>query len=220
MDPVFQAVELWSPTPPAHFDAERLFGKRDTCWNKSTRQNYTAVGTNISQQKQGLGAVCCMETALHHQNQYIFIEQLPYKSPPPPLTNRQTRRSQNNDSRLGMISSILRRRITPNRIAIHHHPRSQHLKLLCLGNTDKMADETGRKGSELDGESSKLIIENTPEANKQSIPPPPPPEKPLPGDCCGSGCVRCVWDVYYDELDEYNKLYKPSSDLKSNSKPS
>ncbi|KAL8047333.1 hypothetical protein ABFX02_08G234000 [Erythranthe guttata] len=36
----------------------------------------------------------------------------------------------------------------------------------------------------------------------------PPPEKPLAGDCCGSGCVRCVWDVYYDELEEYNKLYK------------
>ncbi|KAF5791302.1 putative Oxidoreductase-like domain-containing protein [Helianthus annuus] len=37
---------------------------------------------------------------------------------------------------------------------------------------------------------------------------PPPPEKPLPGDCCGSGCVRCVWDVYFEELAEYNKLYK------------
>uniref|UniRef100_A0A0E0M3R8 Oxidoreductase-like domain-containing protein n=1 Tax=Oryza punctata TaxID=4537 RepID=A0A0E0M3R8_ORYPU len=36
-------------------------------------------------------------------------------------------------------------------------------------------------------------------------PAPEPPEKPLPGDCCGSGCVRCVWDVYYDELDAYNK---------------
>ncbi|XP_015696464.2 vegetative cell wall protein gp1 [Oryza brachyantha] len=36
-------------------------------------------------------------------------------------------------------------------------------------------------------------------------PVPQPPEKPLPGDCCGSGCVRCVWDVYYDELDAYNK---------------
>nr|XP_043616651.1 uncharacterized protein LOC122588577 [Erigeron canadensis] len=47
------------------------------------------------------------------------------------------------------------------------------------------------------------------EAEKQ--PPeklPEPPEKPLPGDCCGSGCVRCVWDVYYEELDEYNKIYK------------
>ncbi|KAL6000380.1 hypothetical protein ACLOJK_024075 [Asimina triloba] len=35
-----------------------------------------------------------------------------------------------------------------------------------------------------------------------------PPEKPEPGDCCGSGCVRCVWDVYYDELEEYNKRLK------------
>lgn len=32
----------------------------------------------------------------------------------------------------------------------------------------------------------------------------PPPEKPLPGDCCGSGCVRCVWDIYYEDLEDYN----------------
>jgi hypothetical protein len=44
------------------------------------------------------------------------------------------------------------------------------------------------------------------EAEKKEIP--PPPEKPDSGDCCGSGCVRCVWDIYYDELEEYNKLYK------------
>ncbi|KAJ0964234.1 hypothetical protein J5N97_029356 [Dioscorea zingiberensis] len=42
-----------------------------------------------------------------------------------------------------------------------------------------------------------------------------PPEKPLPGDCCGSGCVRCVWDVYYEELEAYNKsLALVSSDAK------
>ncbi|KAE8647601.1 hypothetical protein Csa_004062 [Cucumis sativus] len=40
---------------------------------------------------------------------------------------------------------------------------------------------------------------------------PPPPEKPLPGDCCGSGCVRCVWDVYYEELEDYNKLCEKGS---------
>ncbi|KAK8716782.1 hypothetical protein V6N13_044080 [Hibiscus sabdariffa] len=40
---------------------------------------------------------------------------------------------------------------------------------------------------------------------------PPPPEKPEPGDCCGSGCVRCVWDVYYEELEAYNKLHKSDS---------
>nr|CAB3457681.1 unnamed protein product [Digitaria exilis] len=37
------------------------------------------------------------------------------------------------------------------------------------------------------------------------VPLPEPPEKPLPGDCCGSGCVRCVWDIYFDELDAYDK---------------
>ncbi|KAK7262906.1 hypothetical protein RJT34_30487 [Clitoria ternatea] len=45
---------------------------------------------------------------------------------------------------------------------------------------------------------------------------PPPPEKPEPGDCCGSGCVRCVWDVYYEELEQYNKFYKQDD---SNPKP-
>ncbi|XWS42118.1 hypothetical protein CRYUN_Cryun17cG0141500 [Craigia yunnanensis] len=39
----------------------------------------------------------------------------------------------------------------------------------------------------------------------------PPPDKPEPGDCCGSGCVRCVWDVYYEELEAYNKLYNLDS---------
>ncbi|KAE8707742.1 putative Glutaredoxin-1, grx1 [Hibiscus syriacus] len=40
---------------------------------------------------------------------------------------------------------------------------------------------------------------------------PAPPEKPEPGDCCGSGCVRCVWDVYYEELEAYNNLYSKES---------
>ncbi|KAF8102994.1 hypothetical protein N665_0189s0044 [Sinapis alba] len=46
------------------------------------------------------------------------------------------------------------------------------------------------------------------EDKKEEVTLPPPPEKPEPGDCCGSGCVRCVWDVYYEELEEYNKLSK------------
>ncbi|CAH8320177.1 unnamed protein product [Eruca vesicaria subsp. sativa] len=53
---------------------------------------------------------------------------------------------------------------------------------------------------------------------KEEVSLPPPPEKPEPGDCCGSGCVRCVWDVYYDQLEEYNKLSAstPPGDSKSN----
>uniref|UniRef100_A0A7S3DL86 Oxidoreductase-like domain-containing protein n=1 Tax=Palpitomonas bilix TaxID=652834 RepID=A0A7S3DL86_9EUKA len=39
---------------------------------------------------------------------------------------------------------------------------------------------------------------------KRTPPPKPePPEEPFPDDCCGSGCTRCVWDVYYDELEQY-----------------
>jgi len=31
-------------------------------------------------------------------------------------------------------------------------------------------------------------------------PPPSPPEQPLPSDCCGGGCMRCVFDMYDDAL--------------------
>lgn len=36
-------------------------------------------------------------------------------------------------------------------------------------------------------------------------PRPIPPEKPYPDECCGSGCVRCVLDLYEDELDLYKE---------------
>jgi hypothetical protein len=38
---------------------------------------------------------------------------------------------------------------------------------------------------------------------------PPAPEKPDPNECCGSGCVPCIYDYYFDRLakweDEYGK---------------
>lgn len=37
-------------------------------------------------------------------------------------------------------------------------------------------------------------------------PRPQPPEKPLPGDCCDSGCDRCVLDVYAQQMDAYRDL--------------
>jgi hypothetical protein len=36
-------------------------------------------------------------------------------------------------------------------------------------------------------------------------PRPEPPEKPLPSDCCGSGCAVCVLDVYADALERYEQ---------------
>ncbi|MGJ8669787.1 MAG: oxidoreductase-like domain-containing protein [Oceanococcus sp.] len=32
---------------------------------------------------------------------------------------------------------------------------------------------------------------------------PQPPEKPLPSDCCDSGCEPCVMDRYLDDLAAY-----------------
>src|SRR6185312_16736355 len=34
-------------------------------------------------------------------------------------------------------------------------------------------------------------------------PRPRPPEKPLPGDCCKSGCEACVFTVYEEEMEDY-----------------
>ena len=34
---------------------------------------------------------------------------------------------------------------------------------------------------------------------------PTPPEKPLPTDCCDSGCDVCVFDAYADALADYEK---------------
>ncbi|HEY5612043.1 MAG TPA: oxidoreductase-like domain-containing protein [Lysobacter sp.] len=36
-----------------------------------------------------------------------------------------------------------------------------------------------------------------------SDPPPSPPQKPLPFDCCESGCDRCVFEIYADDLAHY-----------------
>ena len=34
-------------------------------------------------------------------------------------------------------------------------------------------------------------------------PRPQPPEKPLPQECCESGCPVCVYDLYAEELEAY-----------------
>ncbi|KAB2901704.1 MAG: oxidoreductase-like protein [Dokdonella sp.] len=36
-------------------------------------------------------------------------------------------------------------------------------------------------------------------------PRPQPPERPLPGDCCDSGCDPCVQDVYAEQLADYEQ---------------
>ncbi len=34
-------------------------------------------------------------------------------------------------------------------------------------------------------------------------PPPVRPSEPDTADCCGEGCVRCVYDVYEEALERY-----------------
>ncbi len=34
-------------------------------------------------------------------------------------------------------------------------------------------------------------------------PRPEPPERPLPSDCCDSGCDPCVHDSYAEDMDDY-----------------
>ncbi|GAB2511257.1 hypothetical protein GCM10027084_28030 [Pseudoxanthomonas sangjuensis] len=36
-------------------------------------------------------------------------------------------------------------------------------------------------------------------------PPPREPDKPLPSDCCESGCPICVFDLYAEELAAYRE---------------
>jgi Oxidoreductase-like protein, N-terminal len=37
---------------------------------------------------------------------------------------------------------------------------------------------------------------------------PTPPRKPEPHECCGTGCIPCVMDLYEEELWEYEKSMK------------
>ncbi|KAI3761068.1 hypothetical protein L1987_51474 [Smallanthus sonchifolius] len=85
-------------------------------------------------------------------------------------------------------------------------------------NFNSTMDDSDAKKEIKSGDDSS-VVKDTKETQK-SPEIPPPPEKPLPGDCCGSGCIRCVWDVYYEELEEYNKLCKGESDSTVGSKVS
>jgi hypothetical protein len=35
---------------------------------------------------------------------------------------------------------------------------------------------------------------------------PPRPVPPEPGECCGGGCARCVFDVYEEQLARWERL--------------
>lgn len=34
------------------------------------------------------------------------------------------------------------------------------------------------------------------------------PIKPLPTDCCGSGCPKCIYEIYEEHLEKYKEWKK------------
>ena len=34
---------------------------------------------------------------------------------------------------------------------------------------------------------------------------PTKPREPDPDECCGTGCTRCVWDIYDEAMDRYSQ---------------
>jgi len=48
---------------------------------------------------------------------------------------------------------------------------------------------------------------------------PPKPQRPDSNECCGSGCVPCVYDYYYDQLAEWEEKYGVKKDLANQVKP-
>ncbi|MHB1056402.1 MAG: oxidoreductase-like domain-containing protein [Rhodanobacter sp.] len=44
---------------------------------------------------------------------------------------------------------------------------------------------------------------NDPAAPESDDPPPVRPTEPDAADCCGEGCVRCVYDVYEEALERH-----------------
>ncbi|XP_059293114.1 uncharacterized protein LOC132046488 [Lycium ferocissimum] len=119
------------------------------------------------------------------------------------------------------ITDLTLRRIPTVNLIRFNHPKSLSGPNFAALKTP-MADKENNKSTIESTMDNKSTVESTTnnktetEKNqeKSTVTIPPPPEKPLPGDCCGSGCVRCVWDMYYEELEEYNQLYKSNPDVK------
>jgi len=53
------------------------------------------------------------------------------------------------------------------------------------------------------GKSAVSSNDATGPAQDAADPPPVPPTEPDAADCCGEGCVRCVYDIYEEALERY-----------------
>lgn len=44
-----------------------------------------------------------------------------------------------------------------------------------------------------------------PPAHDASDPPPVCPAEPNAADCCGEGCVRCIYDIHEEKMERYRE---------------
>ncbi|WP_445666099.1 oxidoreductase-like domain-containing protein [Fodinibius sp. AD559] len=42
------------------------------------------------------------------------------------------------------------------------------------------------------------------------------PIRPLPTDCCGSGCTKCIYEIYEEHLEKYNEWKKQQKEYQNN----
>ncbi|KAL6576095.1 hypothetical protein OROHE_000566 [Orobanche hederae] len=162
----------------------------------------------------------------------LSISPRPSPSPsPPPTTNLHhtyhlsLRRNVSDQARFSMsLTDLTLRRVTGARSPFqlrfnsnyHSYPLPPNSHIITQICPKIMADEPKKTDVQPQHDSAMRMLdvcESKDGKQKGSEKPtaapiPPPPEKPLPGDCCGSGCVRCVWDVYYEELEKYKRLYQ------------
>lgn len=188
-------------------DAKLFSSQQKSCWSKVQQESCLVK----SQQES-----CLVKSLILNSrtlNGIMETCRLIHQSPIPPNHHHHSRRRRRHHHQnvLRQPSTMpirgpilaLRRITTP----VYHFSFNHSTEAFCITNQfshHRMADGSKNKDvvqGKLNGEEK----DKAPE--KSTITIPPPPEKPLPGDCCGSGCVRCVWDLYYEELEEYNRLY-------------
>ncbi|KAF8011079.1 hypothetical protein BT93_J1635 [Corymbia citriodora subsp. variegata] len=168
-----------------------------------------------------------METSLrfHHEHR---LPTRPIHAPPPPRSANRWPLPLGHGNRAVMRADLnMRRAIAQLRFAICGRGFRDRRSILARHESNNlMATSRGRplglmtmevsvnrgvqRGKEEEEE------EEAKDEKKPAPAPGPPPETPLPGDCCGSGCVRCVWDVYYEELEAYKKSLRRDEGSGSN----
>ena len=89
----------------------------------------------------------------------------------------------------------------PSQTSIHADVPEMSKKEISLAPCNGLETTSDSKGAEMATGSTSSIVPHAELAAalaKLRVPAEPGPE-----DCCQSGCVRCVWDVYDEQLEKY-----------------